>query len=199
MQVLPKTLVDFEKLIWERIARGAVDKKDPFQVLTLISIRDNLPNPRSVILRKVDVRSKELFFHSDMRASKIDDISQIGEVSVHGWHPRNRLQLRIKGVATLHHSNSLWEEEWSRLSPTSKLNYSSDLNPGLPIERPEEGWNSYAVVEEIEKKSESWKSNFCVISFKVSEIEGLILSRGKHLRANFTWVDSTTTSTWLVP
>lgn len=196
---LPEKLEDFEQRIWERLRRGVVDKKDPFQVLTFISFQDNRPNPRSVILRKVDQTKRILIFHTDVRAAKVAEIKSNQAVTVHAWHPGQRLQLRMYGRAKLHHMDTLWKTEWNHLSPTSRLNYSSTLSPGIPISDPLAGWESYGSMEAIDSNSEDWKKNFAAISFEIEEIEGLLLSRGKHLRAKFGWKDASRESQWLVP
>lgn len=199
MREFPDTLDDFERLIWERLRRAAVDKKDALQVLTLISIKNGRPDPRSVILRKAHAPERQLIFHSDRRASKVDDIKKGPELAIHGWHPGQRMQLRLYGRAELGTSGDLWEEEWNSLAPTSRLNYSSLSSPGTPIGRPSLGWESYASIDEIEERGGEWKANFAVISFHIEEIEGLILARGNHLRARFGWKTESPSATWLIP
>ncbi|MCI4668413.1 MAG: pyridoxamine 5'-phosphate oxidase family protein [Bacteroidia bacterium] len=200
MQELPSTLESYEELLWQRLRRGALDPKDAFHILTFITTNHMGANPRSVILRSCLPQERILRFHTDIRAQKVNESQNNPAVAVHAWHPKLRMQIRLHGMARVFTEDKIYQSEWEKLNPASRLNYSSQLEPGLSIENPRLGWESYGSFEEAERGNyESWKKNFAVIQVEISKMEALILSRGQHLRASFEWKNGEESSSWLVP
>ena len=59
-----------ELKIWDLLAQGVVNKKSKFHTPTLSTVNGNMINSRTIILRKVDNKTKMLFFYSDSRSRK---------------------------------------------------------------------------------------------------------------------------------
>ena len=56
-----------ESKIWDLLAQGVVNKKSKFHTPTLSTINGHAINSRTIILRKVDNKTKMLFFYSEKK------------------------------------------------------------------------------------------------------------------------------------
>jgi len=201
MYSTPKNLAEVRDHIWQMLGRGAADKKDAFQSLYLSTFDGERPSTRTVILRIFLHENRALVCHSDTRAQKIKEIQAFPQVCWMGWHPKNKVQLRMYGEAEVHLSGSFHESEWEKLSGSSRLNYSSLRPPATPISEAKAGWESYTSYEALQEgeDSEAWKKHFAVIRMPIKEIDYLRLERGKHMRARFRWEENHLEEQWLIP
>ena len=69
-----------ESKIGDLLAQGVVNKKSKFHTPTLSTINGNEINSRTIILRKVDNKTKMLFFYSDSRSRKVLNIKQNNKI-----------------------------------------------------------------------------------------------------------------------
>ena len=57
--------------LWQLLRQSEKSYKAPFHSGVVATVDEQLPQLRTVILRKVDVAARKLFFHTDIRAPKV--------------------------------------------------------------------------------------------------------------------------------
>ena len=180
-----------ELKIWDLLAQGVVNKKSKFHTPTLSTVDGNMINSRTIILRKVDNKTKMLFFYSDSRSRKVLNIIQNNNVTVHLYEPRFKLQVQLYGHAKIENNSEKTKNIWSSLNSFSKKNYLSALSPGEKI-------NSLDNLKYNTDNEEAFY-NFSLIYFKVSKLECLQLSDVKNIRVEFVYTESSEKKYYLVP
>ena len=180
-----------ELKIWDLLAQGVVNKKSKFHTPTLSTVNGNMINSRTIILRKVDNKTKMLFFYSDSRSRKVLNIIQNNNVTVHLYEPRFKLQVQLYGHAKIENNSEKTKNIWSSLNSFSKKNYLSALSPGEKI-------NSLENLKYNTDNEEAFY-NFSLIYFKVSKLECLQLSDIKNIRVEFVYTESSEKKYYLVP
>ena len=180
-----------ELKIWDLLAQGVVNKKSKFHTPTLSTVNGNMINSRTIILRKVDNKTKMLFFYSDSRSRKVLNIIQNNNVTVHLYEPRFKLQVQLYGHAKIENNSEKTKNIWSSLNSFSKKNYLSALSPGEKID-------SLDNLKYNTDNEESY-SNFSLIYFQVSKLECLQLSEIKNIRVEFVYTESSDKKYYMVP
>ena len=180
-----------ELKIWDLLAQGVVNKKSKFHTPTLSTVNGNMINSRTIILRKVDNKTKMLFFYSDSRSRKVLNIIQNNNVTVHLYEPRFKLQVQLYGFAKIENNSEKTKNIWSSLNSFSKKNYLSALSPGEKIDS----------LENLKYNTDNEEAfyNFSLIYFKVSKLECLQLSDVKNIRVEFIYTESSDKKYYMVP
>ena len=180
-----------ELKIWDLLAQGVVNKKSKFHTPTLSTVNGNMINSRTIILRKVDNKTKMLFFYSDSRSRKVLNIIQNNNVTVHLYEPRFKLQVQLYGHAKIENKTEKTKDIWSSLRDFSKKNYLSVLSPGEKINN----------LDDIKYNTDNEEAfyNFSLINFKVSKLECLQLSDIKNIRVEFIYSESSDKKYYMVP
>ena len=180
-----------ESKIWDLLAQGVVNKKSKFHTPTLSTINGNEINSRTIILRKVDNKTKMLFFYSDFRSRKVLNIKQNNNVTVHLYEPRFKLQVQLYGNANIENKTKKTKDIWSSLRNFSKKNYLSVLSPGEKINN----------LDDIKYNADNEEAfyNFSLINFKVTKLECLQLSDIKNIRVEFIYSESSDKKYYMVP
>ncbi len=180
-----------ESKIWDLLAQGVVNKKSKFHTPTLSTINGNAINSRTIILRKVDNKTKMLFFYSDSRSRKVINIKQNNNVTIHLYEPRFKLQVQLYGNANIENKTEKTKDIWSSLRNFSKKNYLSVLSPGEKINN----------LDDIKYNADNEEAfyNFSLINFKVSKLECLQLSDIKNIRVEFVYSESSDKKYYMVP
>ena len=180
-----------ESKIWDLLAQGVVNKKSKFHTPTLSTINGNAINSRTIILRKVDKKTKLLFFYSDSRSRKVLNIKQNNNATVHLYEPRFKLQVQLYGHANIENKTEKIKNIWSSLNSFSKKNYLSVLSPGEKI-------NNLDNLK-YNKDNEEAFYNFSLIYFKASKLECLQLSDIKNIRVEFDYSEKSNKKYYMVP
>jgi hypothetical protein len=108
--------------------------------------------------------------------------------TLHFYHPKKQVQIRIKAQAKLHFKDELAENFWETIPTHRRSEYSGAQAPGTPISNPQEGWNQGDLENHF----------FAVLELEPLEIEVLQLSKKGHLRVLFAR-EKDSEGTWLVP
>jgi pyridoxamine 5'-phosphate oxidase len=109
-----------------------------------------------------------------------------------------RIQLRVKGKAVLHHTNDLTAKAWETTSLSSRKCYLTLHSPSSFSDSSTSGLS-----EDIEQEnftlaeSEKGYENFGIVSIHVQSIDWLWLNHAGHRRAFFDC--SNNTFQWMVP
>lgn len=180
-----------ELKIWDLLAQGVVNKKSKFHTPTLSTVNGNMINSRTIILRKVDNKTKMLFFYSDSRSRKVLNIIQNNNVTLHLYEPRFKLQVQLYGNAKVENNSEKTKNIWSSLNSFSKKNYLSALSPGEKIDSLDN--------LKYNTNNEEAYSNFSLIYIKVTKLECLQLSDIKNIRVEFVYTESSNKKYYMVP
>jgi hypothetical protein len=117
----------------------------------------------------------------------VQELLEVPRVSLHFYHPKKQVQVRVKALATIHVEDELAQEHWKRVSEKRRSEYQSKLGPGTRVEAPAVGW-----------ESSSEHSYFSVLKFSPLSLEVLQLAREGHLRIQYD-LASGWQGVWLVP
>jgi len=156
------------------------DKKHPFRYCTFSTL-DEYPETRMVVTRKVDPQLNITFF-TDSRTPKAAHIKANNKVTTLFYHPKERLQIRIKGIASLigeeHPDYPLYLQQIQQ-SPSLR-DYTTLQAPGSPLTT-----ESVVVGTTL---------HFAAIVLKSLFLDILLLQRKEHLRCayhleNGQWVE----------
>jgi pyridoxamine 5'-phosphate oxidase len=191
-------LSELERDCWNRLVTGAVKSRTPFHTPSIATLHQGEVSLRTVVLRKTLPTERELRFHTDVRSPKWQELSQNPSISALFYDAVDRIQLRIKGKAVLHHMNEITAEAWQMTSLSSRKCYLTLFSPSSISEESISG-----LTDDIEHEnftlaeSESGYSNFGIVSIHVQSIDWLWLNHAGHRRAFFDYekgVDS-----WMIP
>ena len=76
-----------EHICWQMLSDAAKDRKHPMHTVVIGTAAGALAHMRTVVLRRVDIETRKLYFHTDIRSAKIDQIRATGQLSWPGWQP----------------------------------------------------------------------------------------------------------------
>jgi pyridoxine/pyridoxamine 5'-phosphate oxidase len=112
------------KNIWKHLDLGVLQRRHPFHQPVFGTICDNAPDLRMVVLRRFWRRPPRLAFHAHNGSPKINQIKANPNVYWLFYHPEEKLQVRIKGLATFTKTtnspkNNGFQPNFSRAAATS--------------------------------------------------------------------------------
>lgn len=191
-------LPELEQDCWDRLVSGAVKSRTPFHTPSIATLHQGEVNLRAVVLRKTLATERELRFHTDIRSPKWQELSQNPSISALFYDAIDRIQLRVKGKAVLHHTNEITAEAWQKTSLSSRKCYLTRFSPSSFSEESTSG-----LTDDIEHEnftlaeSESGYSNFGIVSIHVQSIDWLWLNHAGHRRAFFDYEKGS--FQWMIP
>jgi 3-hydroxyisobutyrate dehydrogenase len=191
-------LPELEQDCWDRLVSGAVKSRTPFHTPSIATLHQGEVNLRTVVLRKTLATERELRFHTDIRSPKWQELSQNPSISALFYDAVDRIQLRVKGKAVLHHTNDITAEAWQKTSLSSRKCYLTRFSPSSYTDVSTSG-----LTDDIEHEnftlaeSESGYSNFGIVSIHVQSIDWLWLNHAGHRRAFFDYEKGM--DSWMIP
>ena len=195
-----KTLDYVLALSLKMLHQGAHHFLHPFHQPVLATSSSKGVTVRTVILREFLREDRILICHSDVRAPKIEQIRHYSSVSWIFYHPKEKIQLRLSGHATVHTDDQLANEQWAGTRITSRLNYCTTNPPGTPEKSPTTGLPEFLLQKSSELLTSSkGRKNFAVIACRFDFMDWLVLRATGNLRAQFTWKEGHLKATWVVP
>ncbi len=186
--------------IWELLKIGLLDRDAPFHIPVFICDHDSYADGRMVVLRGINKKDKNLWFHSDIRSNKIKTLKTNPVASLLFYDKKEKVQLRIIGKTKINYQNNITKKSWNKTVHMSRQCYLGGRAPGSKALSHTSG-----LTEEIEnyeysiEESEIGYKNFCVIETFINSIEWLYLAAKGHRRALFEFKGSSTKKKWLVP
>ncbi|OJJ20496.1 hypothetical protein BKI52_18740 [marine bacterium AO1-C] len=159
----------------EAFFRSNHDKKHPFRYFTFVTLNDEYPDARTVVSRRVD-ESLQILIFTDARSPKVAQIQANNHISALFYHPKQKLQVRLKGEARLIDEN---HEEYATYlhqvkSSPSIQDYTTLQAPSSNLQ------NSNDEIEHGEKL------HFSAIQIIPHQLDILKLDRSQHHRARYT-------------
>ena len=186
--------------IWALLSRGVVDRSEEFRLPVIIVNKGDFADGRIVVLRGAFKDRRVLRFHTDLRSSKIEALKNNQNIYFLFYNKKRKIQVRAKGLATIHHKNSITEEAWKKTQVVSRKCYLATNSPGSISAEPHPGYP-----KELEGKNPNIEDtevgfeNFCVIESKIDEMEWLYLASQGHRRAKLILKDEDVKTEWLIP
>ena len=186
--------------IWELLETGLSNRDLPFHIPVFICGQDSNADGRMVVLRGINRKDKNLWFHTDIRSKKIKALKTNPIASLLFYDKEEKIQLRIIGKTKINYQNKITKKSWNNTTHMSRQCYLGDKAPGSNTVSPTSG-----LTEEIDnhkytiEESEIGYKNFCVVEFFIESIEWLYLAARGHRRAYFTLKNSSVEKKWLIP
>ncbi len=200
MNMNTPTLEELLEKTWRLLIRGANDKKDPLHLATIGTTNQQTAEIRTVVLRKTDIVNRLLYFYTDFRSEKIQQLTNNPSLSWLFYHPKKNIQLRAYGLATIHHQNELTLEKWQTLPSYGRKTYGTQQAPSTPLPYADDDLPNLWKVPEIDlAQTEYAYANFAVVTCVINRLEYLHLQRAGHRRAAFDFVGEEWKGQWMVP
>lgn len=189
------------KTIWKNLDLGTLDRHHPFHTPVFgTATAENMPSLRIVVLRRFWRRPARLAFHTHAGSPKIAELRANPKVGWLFYHPQEKIQVRIKGTATLHTDGELHEEQWLATELFSRRCYVGEA-PTRESKRPTSGLPENLIDRKpTPEESETGKANFVVVTSTITEIDCLEMNVNGHRRSLFEWHENGELCTkWLTP
>ena len=173
---------------WEMLSTAVSDRKHPMRSIVMGSVSGAMAQIRTVVLRKVEIEKRKIYFHTDIRSSKIEDIQSTGQLSWLAYDQTKRTQIRLCGATVLHHGNEIAKTQWNLTHHHSRRNY---LLPEGSGKKHSEDFKilhdklsdfSYTLEE-----SEVGFQNFVVVETTVEKLDWYYAHHTGNRRAGFTY------------
>ncbi len=172
-------LKDIEAAIWQELERAAHDKLHAWRTPVLATVDGDAADARTVILREVDARQKQLLTFTDDRAGKVTQMLRRPRASMVMWSPELSWQLRCRVFLSLEMTGLAATSRWARIKLTpAAQDYLARLPPGAPLDTPQDA-------HETPPSQPLKREYFAVVNAQVLAIDWLELHRDGHRRALF--------------
>ena len=195
-------LESLEALAWKKLLNGSVKKKNGFRTICIGTIgNDNDASLRIVINRKVNETDKKIYFHTDNRSRKFQDLERDNRVSLLFYDARQRIQVMVKAYAIFHTNDSIANDRWKATSPQARLGYMTIEAPNTKSEMPTLGYDErFSEIKPTDIESNPYQINFSVVECQVYELEFLYLDYLGNRKANFYYKNGVLDACfWVVP
>ena len=161
--------------VWRQLELAAHDKHHAWRAPVLATVDGDAADARTVILREVDARQKQLLTFTDDRAGKVAQLLRHPRATLVMWSPALGWQLRCRVMLSLEMTGLAATSRWARIKLTpAAQDYLARLPPGAPLD------GAVSVAPEPLKRE-----YFAVICAQVLAIDWLELQRAGHRRAVF--------------
>ena len=204
LPIEPEQIIDLpfvENLCWEMLVEGATNRKSAMHQAVISTAKDNQAYMRTVVLRRVDAGSKKIYLHTDSRSKKMEDINRNEHLSWLVYDQTLRSQIRLSGLAIVHHLDDLCKEQWAKTGHHSRRYYMTDQPPSTTLDQPSTGLNEALTAFDYSmEESESGFQRFVVVETCIDWMEWYYTHSKGNRRARFTYNNgSLSSATWLMP
>ena len=172
----------------------------PFRTFSLASIDDKMPSLRTVVLRDFSIDSRFLDCHSDLRSPKVDELKKNNKFSALFYSTEKKIQLRFKGEVEIFHKNSITNQRWDSVTPSSKRCYMGPFSPSESLEEYHPNIpDDVKFKNPSEQESYDGYNNFVIIRCHFHEIDFLKLKYSGHQRCKFIFDEENIKVKWVAP
>ena len=186
--------------IWELLNVGLQNRDLPFHIPVFICGDKTKSDGRIVVLRGVDEKEKKIWFHSDIRSSKVKTLKSNSEVTLLFYDKNEKIQLRICGNTKINYNNNITSKSWKKTAHMSRQCYLGDKSPGSFVSEATSGLTTKVDnLKYTKEESELGYKNFCVIETFIKSVEWLYLAAKGHRRAYFSFKNNSIEKKWLIP
>jgi pyridoxamine 5'-phosphate oxidase len=174
------SLAAIEAEIWQQLERAAHDKQHEWRAMVLATVDGDMADARTVILREVDVRQKQLLTFTDDRARKVAQLLRNPRGTAVMWSPTLNWQLRCRVLLSLEMTGLAATSRWARIKLTPAANdYIARLAPGSPLPASRDVQRAAASDAALKREY------FAVVNAQVLSIDWMELHADGHRRAVF--------------
>ena len=171
---------------WNHLEAGRDHRKHPFHTFALATQSEEGPEVRTAVLRRVSRTARTVGFQADRRSPKVKEMIENPRVALCFYSFPDRLQVRIKALASVYHLDEIAEEAWSRVALLSRRSYLIEPGPSAESARPSSGIPDHLVGREPdEEESIPGFQNFAFITCHISELDVLALEYTGNKRARY--------------
>lgn len=164
--------------VWAQLQRGVSDRRSLWHTPTIATVDERGgPELRTVVLRGASSVDWTLRFHTDRRSNKFAQLHAAPLIALHVYDPKQKLQIRISGRASLHWDDDLANKAWDATQPMSRLAYAQVPRPGEKLTTAD-----IARVTGGHHDQEA-RANFAAVVIHAATIDWLSLAAGGHRRA----------------
>ena len=96
------------------------DARTLFHTPVVSSYDGKTISSRVMVLREFNLENRKMRFHTDQRATKINEFSSISSATVIGYDPNLKIQIKLQGAVTTHHDDEVTKDAWSESTSRSK-------------------------------------------------------------------------------
>lgn len=189
------------KKIWKNLDLGTLEREHPFHTPVFSTVANGcVPNLRVVVLRRFWRKPPLLAFHTHTGSPKIKELQNNPNVYWLFYHTSEKLQVRIKGKATIHTDDDLAAEQWQATEFFSRRCYVGDA-PTQTSKKPTSGLPEDLLDRApTREESETGRANFAVVTSTIEQIDCLEMNVRGHRRSLFVWNERGELETkWLTP
>ena len=193
------TLENIVHRCWHLLFQATVKRRQPFVLPVVGTVREGECRMRTVILRRVEVPERKLYFFSDARASKVADLEAGSPLSWHFYDAKRQLQIRAGGSYAIHHEDELARRFWQEQPAASRMNYASVRPPGVILEEAGDGLPAFWRDDLLAGETDFAFPRFLVVEATIDHMDCLQLHPEGHRRAFFRWEEEHWKGNWLLP
>ena len=181
------SLVAIRAELWRELELATHDKHHQWRTPVLATVDGERADARTVILREVDVRQRQLLSFTDDRAGKVVQLLRHPHATMLMWSPKLGWQLRCRVLLSLEMTGLAATSRWARIKLTpAAQDYLARLPPGAPLDGPLDAPLDAPPDAPATPQSPPLKREyFAVVNAQVLSIDWLELHRDGHRRALF--------------
>lgn len=190
-----------EERCWNLLFDAASNRKSAMHQAVVSTAVGEVSHMRTVVLRRVDVQDKKLYFHTDIRSAKVNDLKLSGRMSWLAYDQSLRTQIRLSGPTKIHYKNDICAAHWETTGHHSRRYYMLQTLPTSELNEPSTGLSdslrdfNYSIED-----SEIGFEHFAVVETSVTWMDWYFTHNTGNLKASFEYEGSNIlTSKWLAP
>ena len=173
------SLPEIEAAVWRELEHATHDKHHGWRTTVLATVDGAGADARTVILREVDARQRQLLVFTDDRAGKVGQLLRHPRGTLVMWSPELSWQLRCKVFLSLEATGLAATSRWARIKLTpAAQDYLARLPPGAPL-------NAMPADADAIAPGPLGREYFAVVNANVAAIDWLELHPTGHRRAVF--------------
>jgi len=189
----PETLTDIYEAVWKKLETAASTRHEGWHLVTVGTIRDNQPEMRTMVLRGTERTNSQMWFHTDLRSPKVEDIRKNPQGSLLLYCPNHRWQLRLSGNFSLDPDSAQTDASWKKTSDSARRCYQGPFSPSSPSSTPSTN------LPESEVEPNTGREQFSRLLFHIESMDWLALNSEGHKRAKWHLTSGRPEGTWLNP
>ncbi|WP_339733995.1 pyridoxamine 5'-phosphate oxidase family protein [uncultured Gimesia sp.] len=175
---------------WQHLTSAIETETHPWRLGQLATAAEGRPRVRTVVLRDVQPESRELICYTDRRSDKVSELEESPWIEWVTYDPITRVQIRLRGSATIHSDAARAAQHWQDSSPEHRRGYITVSAPGTKVDSAVSNLPDY-LFDRLPNDEEAQLGfeNFAVIVCRIEHLDWLQLRRNGHLAAQFLWTD----------
>lgn len=175
---------------WQHLTSAVETEAHPWRLGTLATVFDGRPRVRTVVLRDVQPEARELICYTDRRSDKVSELEASPWIEWVTYDPVTRVQIRLRGNATIHSDDERAAQHWQNSSPEHRRGYITVSAPGTKADSAVSNLPDY-LFDRLpnDEEAQLGYENFAVIVCRIEHLDWLQLRRNGHLAAQFLWTD----------